>query len=153
MRKGPGKEFPVLDILNQGDQLFIISSEPDNDFINVIDIKTNIEGYVNKNYIKLGEEVKLNDKGFFTPNGESSSFNPEIEIFNNTNLELTLRLNSTVYNFKPKEKRSVILEPGEYNYRASAPGVIPSIGIETMDKNMGYTWQFYIATERRYRNH
>lgn len=150
IRKGPGKEFPILNVLNQGDQLFIISSEAENDFINVIDIKTNIEGYVNKTFIKLGEEVPLNNKGFFTPNGESTSFNSEIEIFNNTNIELTLRLNSLVYYFKPKEKRNIILDPGDYNYRASAPGVIPSIGVETMQKNTAYTWQFYIVTERAY---
>jgi hypothetical protein len=36
-----------------------------------------------------------------------------------------------------------------YYYRAFALYVIPKIGTEYLDSNMGYTWQFYIVTERK----
>jgi hypothetical protein len=149
LREGPGKEFAILKTLQQGQQLFIVSTESESDFLNVIDIKTNTEGYVHRSFIKLGEAVKINEKGFFTPSGESTTSDPEIEIYNNTKLNMTLKLNNDNYYFEPQEKRKITLSPGDYNYRASAPGVIPSIGKEIMESNVGYTWQFYIVTERR----
>ena len=46
-------------------------------------------------------------------------------------------------------KQTISLLPGKYNNRASDPGVIPNIGIENMESNMNYSWQFYIVTKRR----
>jgi hypothetical protein len=62
---------------------------------------------------------------------------------------MTLKLNNDNFYFEPQEKRKITLSPGDYNYRASAPGVIPSIVKEIMEGNVGYTWQFYIVIERR----
>lgn len=70
-------------------------------------------------------------------------------ITNNTNLTLTLKLNSELFTFNPNEKQIISLLPGKYSYRASAPVVIPNIGTENMESNMNYSWQFYIITKRR----
>ncbi len=35
------------------------------------------------------------------------------------------------------------------SYRASAPGVIPNFGTETIQSNQNYTWQFYTVTRGR----
>jgi uncharacterized protein YgiM (DUF1202 family) len=53
LREGPSKEFAILKTLQQGQQLFIVSTEAENDFLNVIDIKTNTEGYVHRSFIKI----------------------------------------------------------------------------------------------------
>ena len=104
---------------------------------------------MHKSFIKLGDIVEKNESGIFTPSGESTSYNPDIEIYNNTNLTLTLKLNSELFTFNPNEKQTISLLPGKYSYRASAPGVIPNIGTENMESNMNYSWQFYIITKRR----
>ena len=148
-RQGPGTDYGVISSLKPGTQIFIVSLETENDFYNIIDIATDKEGYIHKSFVKLGDVVEKNESGMFTPSGKTSTYNPEIEIFNNTSLTLTLKLNSETYTFSPKQKRTITLSPGTYNYRASAPGVIPNIGSEYMESNMGYTWQFYIVTERR----
>ncbi len=148
-RQGPGTDYVVISSLQAGSQIFIVSLDTENDFYNVIDIASDKEGYIHKSFVKLGQEVEKNEKGMFTPSGKTSTYNPEIEIFNNTSLTLTLKLNSETYSFYPQQKRTIILSPGSYNYRASAPGVIPNIGTEYMESNMGYTWQFYIVTESR----
>ena len=148
-REGPATDYGVISSLKSGTLIFIISLEMENDFYNIIDIKTDKEGYIHKSFVKIGEIVEKNDRGMFTPSGKTSTYNPEIEIFNNTSMTLTLKLNSETYSFSPKQKRTITLSPGTYNYRASAPGVIPNIGTEYMESNMGYTWQFYIVTERR----
>ena len=148
-RQGPGSAYSIIASLRPNTQIFVISLDTENDFYNVIDIATDREGYIHKSFIMLGKEVKNNESGMFTPSGRTSDYNPEIEIFNNTTLPLTLKLNSEIYMFSSKQKRTITLVPGTYNYRASAPGVIPNIGTENMDSNMGYTWQFYIITQRR----
>jgi hypothetical protein len=149
LRSGPGTEFRKLASLRAGKQIFIVSAEPENDFINIIDIATNREGYVSRSFVKFGKEVEKNEGGLFTPAGESSSDNPEIEIYNNTSRTLTLKLNTETYSFSPYKRRTLTLSSGSYDYRASAPGVIPDIGVESMEGNSRYTWEFYIVTRRR----
>lgn len=144
-REGPGTEYPIIASLKVGQQIFIISKDIDSDYYNVIDISTNKEGYVHKLYIKIGREIKKNDQSVFTPNGQVTNYNPELEIFNNTHLILTLKLNGDLHTFNPKEKKSISIPPGLYNYRASAPRVIPNFGEEKFQSNQGYSWQFYIV--------
>lgn len=148
-REGPSTEYSIINSLPRGTQIFIVSTESQNDYYNIINIATNKEGFVHKNYIKLGDVVERNEGGIFTPSGQSSSYKPEIEIYNNTKLTLTLKLNAKLFSFSPHERKSISLPPGTYNYRASAPGVIPNIGTENMKNNMNYSWQFYIVTEMR----
>ncbi len=145
-RQGPGKDYDVISSLKPGTQIFIVSLDTENDFYDVIDIQTNKEGYVHKSFVKVGKQVKENDEGIFSSSGETSSYNPEVEVFNNTSLMLTLKLNDEVYSFASHEKRTITLSPGAISYRASAPGVIPNIGTEHLKSNEGYTWQFYIVT-------
>lgn len=145
-RQGPGKDYEIISSLQPGTQIFIVSLDVENDFYNVIDIATDKEGYIHKSFIKIGQEVEANKQGMFTPSGETSDYNPEIEIFNNTSRTLTLKLNDLVYSFQPEEKRKITIPPARYNFRASAPGVIPNIGSENLVSNMGYTWEFYIVT-------
>jgi hypothetical protein len=148
-REQPSMDASIMCTLNPGTQIFIVSLETDGDFYNIIDIQTNTEGYVNKKFVKIGTLLEENDQGIFTPNGKSTSYDPEIEIFNNTSLILTLKLNTQIYSFSPQQKRTLTVSPGTISYRASAPGVIPNFGSESIEGNQGYTWQFYIVTSRR----
>jgi hypothetical protein len=130
LREGPGKDYNVIVSLKPRSQIFIVSLETENDFYDIIDIRTNKEGYVNKSFVKLGKLVKENDKGVFSPSGETTSYNPEVEVFNNTKLTLTLKLNSETYSFSPKEKRTLSIVPGAISYRASAPGIIQTSALK-----------------------
>lgn len=149
LREGPGTSHGVIRLLNPGTQIFIISLDSENDFYKIIDISTNKEGFINKTFIKVGEVVKRNDEGMFNPSGQSSTSNPEIEIFNNTSLPLTLKLNRDAYTFSPNQKKTLTISAGLYDYRASAPGVIPNIGAESLKSNIKYTWEFFIVTQNR----
>lgn len=145
-REGAGKEYDIIGSLKPGSQIFIVSLETENDFYNIIDIRTNKEGYVHKSFVKIGKQIKENDQAVFSSSGETTSYDPDVEIFNNTNLTLTLKLNSETYSFSPKERRTLTIEPGSISYRASAPGIIPNIGTQNLRSNQGYTWQFYLIT-------
>jgi hypothetical protein len=149
-RTEPSKTGAVISNLKAGTQIFIISSVSENDFYNIIDINTNEEGYVHKSFIRFGDPVEKNEGGLFSPNGMSSSYDPELAIYNNTNKTLTLKLNATRYTFYPHERKTIALSAGYYNYIASAPGVMPNIGTETVQSNTKYSWEFYIQTKYGY---
>ena len=151
LREKPSTDASVIGSLMKGSQIFIVSIDSDNEYYNVIDIKTNKEGYVKKKYVKIGKLLKENEQGIFTPNGRSSTYDPEIEIFNNTSIILTLKLNSQIYSFDPHEKRTLTVTSGSVSYRASAPGVIPNFGSESIEGNHSYSWEFYIVSRKRYR--
>ncbi len=148
-RSGPGTEFEIISSLNPGTQIFIVSTETENDFYSVIDIATDKEGYLHKSFVKLGNEVEVNNEGIFSVAGKSSNINPQIEIYNNTSITMTLKLNNDRYTFAPQEKKTVTSVAGKCSFRASAPGVIPNVGTENIESNILYNWEFYIVTERK----
>ena len=147
-REGSTANDNIISTLKPNTQVFIISLETENDYYNIIDIATNSEGYVHKSFVKIGKLVSKSNQSVFTPTGKSSSYNSEVEIFNNTSLTLTLKMNDELYYFEPYETKNMSFSPGEYDFRASAPGVIPYLGTENLNSNQGYSWQFYIVTRR-----
>jgi uncharacterized protein YgiM (DUF1202 family) len=148
-RQGPSSDYEIISSLKPGTQVFISSIEIEDDFYNIIDIKSDKEGYVHKSFVKVGKLISKSDGGFIQETGNSTTDNAEANIFNNTNITMTLKLNSEVYKFMPKETKNIVLTPGDYSFRASAPNVIPNVGVKNFKINGAYNWQFYIQTRRR----
>lgn len=148
-REGPSSEYKIISSLKPFTQVFIVSLVTENDYYNIIDIATDREGYVHKSYVKIGKLVSKSNQSVFTPNGKSSDYDSEVKIFNNTTKTLTLKMNNELYRFAPYETKNIKLTPGEYDFRASAPGVIPYIGTERLNSSQAYSWQFYIRTSWR----
>jgi uncharacterized protein YgiM (DUF1202 family) len=138
----------VISSLQRGTALFVVSKEKINGFYQVLNIETNKEGYVHSSFVQLDKMLPKNEKGIFTPVGQTNSEEPVIKIYNNTSLTLTLKLNDELYTFSPQQRRTLTLSSGSYSYRASAPGVLPDYGTEIMQSNYEYEWSFYISTSR-----
>lgn len=147
-RTEPNTNCKIIQSLERGTPLFVISDEKVNGFYAVINIESNVEGFVHSNFVLLDKLLPKNEEGIFTPTGRTSLSNPIIKIHNNTDLNLTLKLNSKLYTFRPQERKELTLEPGDYEYRASAPGVLPDYGTEKMQSNYEYSWSFYVSTVR-----
>lgn len=146
MREGPGTEYEIIQLLKQDSYLFLYTIDTENDFYFVIDVETNNEGFVHRKYVSILNEIDKNKEGIFTPLQKTSSHNSTIEIYNNTNKTLTLKMNDTRYTFKSYEKKTLEFSPGIYDYYASAPLVIPDYGTEKLESNYLYEWEFYIVT-------
>ena len=146
LREGPGTDYQVLRSLPQGSQLFVVIDEVENDFYPVVDIGSNVEGYVHRSFVKLIRILEENREGVFTPTGKTSGTLAELEIYNRTELILTLKMGEETYIFKPHERTTLSVQPRKYSYRASAPGVLPDFGSETVDSGTSYSWEFYIIT-------
>lgn len=148
-RSGASTNSNVIRSIPKGSTLFIVSLATDNGFYNAIDVETNEEGYIHGSFVKIGQMLPKNTEGIFTPSGSSASLSPELNIRNNTSKTLTLKMGSTTYTFTPQERRRITLPSGSYEYRASAPGVIPDYGSEALANSMSYEWEFYITTSYR----
>jgi len=148
-REGSSSYDNIISSLKPKTQIFIISLETENDYYNVIDIATDREGYIHKSYVRVGKVVNKSNESVFSPTGQSSNYDPEVKIFNNTSKTLTLKLNTQLYYFSPYETKNITLSPEKYDFRASAPGVIPYIGTENLNSNQGYSWEFYISSSYR----
>ncbi len=146
LREGPGTDYQVLRSLPQGRQLFVVIDEVENDFYPVVDIGSNVEGYVHRSFVKLIRVLEENREGVFTPTGRTSGTLAELEIYNRTDLILTLKMGEETYTFMPHERTTLSVQPRKYSYRASAPGVLPDFGSETIDSGTSYSWEFYIVT-------
>lgn len=146
LREGPGTDYQVLRSLPQGSQLFVVVDQVENDFYPVVDIGSNVEGFVHRSFVKLIKILEENREGVFTPTGRTSSNLAELEIYNRTELTLTLKLDEETYTFRPHERTTLQVQPRRYSYRASAPGVLPDFGSETIDSGTAYSWEFYIVT-------
>lgn len=136
----------IISSLTRGTALFVISKEKINGFYYVLNIETNKEGFVHSSFVHIDKPLPKNEDGIFTPVGKTSSSNPIVQIHNNTTLTLTLTLNSERYTFTPQERKTLNLSSGSYNYRASAPGILPDYGTENMQSNYEYEWVFYVST-------
>lgn len=148
-REGPGSDYEIISSLKPNTKIFISSLEAENDYYNIIDIENDVEGYVHKSFVKIGNSIIKSDGGFIASTGSTSNYDSETTIYNNTSSTMTLKLNSNVYKFLPKETKKITLTPGDYDFRASAPGVLPNIGTKTFTSNQAYQWEFYISTRRR----
>jgi len=57
-RQGPSEEYSIIKKLKPGSQLFLYSLDTQNEYYFAIEVETNEEGYVHKNFVKVSEEVK-----------------------------------------------------------------------------------------------
>lgn len=145
LRTAANTNSTIISSLQKDSPLFVVSSNKTNGYYQVVDIETNKEGYVHSNFVWLDQMLPENKEGIFTPTGKTNTVNPVLRIHNNTSRTLTLKLNDSLYTFSPQEKRTITVPTGTYSYRASAPGVIPDYGRETIQGNYEYEWSFYIS--------
>lgn len=141
LRETAGSKAPLIKTLRADCPILIVTLKTDNDFYNVVEIETNMEGFVQKDFVKVGEQVKNNDE-LLKLTGESVNYNPDIDVFNSTDAMVTLKLNFQTYTINPGEHKTLSLLPGAYSYRAFAPGSIPIIGVVELKSNQRYSWDF-----------
>lgn len=146
LRQGPGQEFQDVGLITPGEAVFVTSLEGRNEYVEVIRIQTNEEGWVHQGYLDIDSEIPRSASPAFTAVGRIPGSNPEVEIWNNSQRTLTVVLSESRYSLEPQERRTLSLRPGVYSCRGSAPGVIPYLGSERFESNTAYTWQFYIET-------
>lgn len=138
-----------LRLLEKGDMLALLERFPTGGYYNVIDIETNIEGWIHKDFVS----IKLTDKPNAPPDFEEtktgSDVDPTLKIANQTDKTLRLRLGGQLHIIAPRVEKTVELRPGQYKFFASVPGVIPVVGDHYFSKGITTSWRFFITTQRQ----
>lgn len=145
LRDYPSTDGEILKKLTPNQNIFIFENETENDFYHIIDIESDTEGYVHKDYVKLKKPMSRNQGKTFTKENDIEDYDSKVKIYNKTSGTLTLRLNSNIYIFTPYERKEIDLSPGFYTILASSPGVIPYSGGDDVVSNTAYSWEFYIV--------
>lgn len=146
LREAPSTDSNVLSILLKGAQILYSDEACLDGFCNVLFIEKDIYGYVSSQYIKLDKELEVNENGMLQVVGQTENMPPSIEIHNDTDIKLSLKIGERKYSFSPHEKRTIVSEAGTFDIIASSPGVIPLITKYTVENNYEYEWQFCIKT-------
>lgn len=69
---------------------------------------------------------------------------PEVQVTNNADRTLNLAIGQSRYTIKPSANQTITLEPGVYEFQATAPNVMPLEGEKDFQRGYVYTWTFYI---------
>lgn len=132
--------------LNRDALLFVLSSTLTANCYHVIDISTDREGFVHKDFVSIDSFLPC-ESATSSHIGRSKSHQPTFEVLNRTRYRLTLKMNDIYFYLEPYECRELLLQPGWYHCRASAPGVTPYVTLENVRANQAYAWDFYMGSE------
>lgn len=112
LREAPTTDSNILSVLLRGAQILYSDEACIDGFCNILFIEKDIYGYVSNQYIKLDEELEVNEKGMLQVVGQAEDMPPSIEIHNDANIKLSLKIGSKKYSFSPHEKRVIVSEAG-----------------------------------------
>lgn len=133
----------------KGDIVVLLNRTQAGAWVNVIHVRSNQEGWIHSSTITV--KYTKNRKPNLTIEGTNtrSSRNPTLEVKNDSDKTMTLKLGESRYVFSPRESKTITLSPARYGFHASAPNVIPDFGDQVFEVGYIYSWRFYIVTVRR----
>ena len=147
MRSESNSSSDIVMVLPRNTNLFVDKDEEENGFYKVIDLATNNEGYVSKNYIAFGKKIQRSSGKMFHGQQIGNSYDPPVIHINNaTNTSMKLKVGTTEYQFSPYEKKTITILSGTYNFLATAPGVYPLAGTKKFEAGWEYDWGFKVVT-------
>jgi hypothetical protein len=136
-------------MIPKGDLVVLLGQGTVGGWFNVIHVKSNQEGWIHTSVI-LAYYTKNRKPNLTIPGRNTNNYkSPALEVKNDSDKTMTLKLGEVRYVFYPRESKTVTLIPGRYSFHASAPNVIPDFGEQNFESGYIYTWRFYIVTVRR----
>ena len=154
LRAGPSVKDPkICQIPKNAYFVAIIDDESpklhEGDFVYGLYIDKDVYGYACVDYLDEEKELETDRGGILSKAGNSYGYDPEVEITNDTNRNITVQINGTNFPFSPHQIRTITCAPGSVSILASSPGVIPYSATDYVSENSLYTWKFYIKTRYR----
>ncbi len=147
IRETPKIAGKLLLSVKRNDILSLVARADSNDWFQVVDEKTGIEGWIDGKTVV----VKFTNNKITGPPlvedgaGVTAEANPVISI---SNLEqkttLSLKLNGVLYKIPPQGTKTVSLVPGKLSFYGWSPGIRPAIGSSVLVKGRKYSWTFKI---------
>lgn len=149
LREEPNASSQVTLKLQRGAVLALVDRSPVGPWYNVIDVESSKEGWIHGNVIKVFYTTRQNSAPVFQAEKLANFGEPLVEINNDSDEQLNLRLGRQLHTIPVQTKKTIRLAPGAYKFYGSAPGVIPTFGTQNFEAGYRYTWRFWITTTIR----
>ena len=152
LRESPFADSEIICVIPKGCYVMVTKYENVNfesGLAPTLYIDEDINGWAATRFMKFIREIEVDENGVFTKTGTYYGIDPELNITNTTNRNITVSINGMGYPFEPGESRSITCEAGTVSVLASSPGVIPYVGKDFVEENSVYRWNFYIKTTYR----
>ena len=144
LRKAPDAQGATVRTMEAGDALVMVTRDPTAGFYNVVDADTSDEGWIRADQVTVRLTKQPKTSPFEATKTNETTQNPTVSVKNDTDLEITLTMGEVKYRIAPRDTLSITIAPGLHKYIASAPGVLPFVGTDTLQAGYKYSWQFYI---------
>lgn len=149
LRERPDITSATIREIPKGDLLVLLNPYPSGSWYNVIHVGSNQEGWIHSNTVSVKYTKNRKPDLVISGRDTGSLGNPVLEIKNDTEKTMTLKLGDGRYVFSPHESKNIHLSPARYRFHASAPNVIPDFGDQVFELGHIYNWRFYIVTVGR----
>lgn len=148
-RAGPGTSYDIIKKIPANSTVYIFSKNDYSGFYKSIDVESGKVGWLAKDLVRWSKSVDTSSSGGFSSLGETAEYNSELKVTNQSAKTITLVISDKTFYISPHSTITKFIEPGNKNFTASAPAVIPSSGYKNFASNNGYEWIFWIETRRR----
>ncbi len=147
LREGPSTTNPAIRELQRGELVALLRRVLIGPWYRVIHVKSGLEGWINGNTIRVRYTEKPKPAPVFQERETGSYENPDIEITNDSDKTLYLRVGDDDRIVIAAHSTQTITKPaGTYWFYAVCPGVLPAFGERRFEIGFMYTWRFYIVS-------
>lgn len=106
-----------------------------------------ISGYVSNYYLTNYKKIDVDSSGSLQKEARTYASTSNIKLNNDCYKTATITIGSKKYTIAPHSSITATgITAGKYKIIASAPGVIPYVGSETIEPGYLYSWKFYISS-------
>ena len=144
LREEPDPNSSVVVEIAQKSILALLSREPKNNWLNVVDIDSGKEGWISRRLVRVLLSRNRKSQDVFKEEKYNAKGDPQISVWNNTDKFLTLKVGSKSYQISPNSEIQFTVPAGSYKYYASVAGVVPILGSKHIQEGYRYSWRFYI---------
>jgi hypothetical protein len=136
----------IIRNVTTNDVLVLVSRIPTNGYLDVIDVRSGKEGWVDQDDVQIQLTRQPERAAQFTEEYVGSDDPPEVSVENATDSELNLKIEESFYTVGRNATQTIPLSGGTYSYYATEPGAIPAMGKQNFKRGYRYTWKFWIET-------
>jgi hypothetical protein len=148
LREAPYQSSGVVIEVSQKSILALISREPQDNWLNVVDIASGKEGWINSRLARVMLSRNKKSQDVFKAERYANDGDPQVWVQNNTDKFMNLKIGSKSYQIQSHSGIQITIPAGTHEFYASAAGVIPLFGSKNWQEGHRYSWSFYIKTTR-----
>lgn len=146
LREGPSADSRILAQIPKGYYVFLSDADKWESFRLVLYVDKGISGYVSNYYLTNYKKIDVDSSGSLQKEAHTYASTSSVKLNNDCYKTATISIGTKKYTIAPYSSITATgITAGKYKIIASAPGVIPYVGFDTIEAGYIYSWSFYIT--------